>query len=127
MEEGTVDAFLTRTTPSDAESRLCRDARARRASAARDYKRFENLVYALAAAATIALILAIVLAVIGQSNAGVISGVGAVVTGAGAIFIKRERDRAGRNEDAAWDEVKKYCKDDVSKLDEGAHLAVRAH
>jgi hypothetical protein len=121
-----MDLFFDKTTPAGEGSQVCKDARKRRAAAAADYKRFENLVYALTAAATVALIAAIVLVVVGQQTAGIVSGVGAIVTGAGAIFIKSQRDHAGVEEGKAWDEVKSLCAQDVSKLDEGAHVAVAA-
>ncbi len=118
-----MDAFIERM-PEGEGSLLCKDARKQRAAKGKDYSRFQNLVYALAAAATVALIASIVLVVLGQQTAGIVSGVGAVVTGAGALFVRRERDRAAREETAAWKEVVKLCKPEIAMQDEAARLAV---
>ena len=117
--------YIDRTSPTGQESPgLCKDARTRRAVEAANYARFQNLMYALAAAATAALIIAIGLAVFGQPTEAIGSAIGGLVTGAAAVFVRNERNKAQKNELEAWGEVKKYCKE-VASLDETAHLTFK--
>jgi hypothetical protein len=119
-----LTTYIDKSTPAGEGSQLCKDSRLRRASEARNYKRYENLVYALTAAATIALIIAIVLVIFGQQATAIASGVGGIVTGVAAVYIRGQRDRAHKAEAKAWKDVQTHCAANVAVLDEAAHIAL---
>lgn len=83
------------------------------------WERLNNLVYALAFAATLFLIAGIVLVAVGSDTrgAGIVSFVGTVVTGVGARFVVNNRNQAKRELLAAARLVKSYCDQPASKLD----------
>lgn len=117
--------FIEETTDVGGEGTvLCRDARERRAKAAADYARFQNLVFAMAAAAAAALIIGIVLVVLGRPNEGIASGVAGLLSGGAALFILRARNDTRKQELLAWGEVKTQCRPQVRDQDKAARLAV---
>ena len=84
-----------------------------------DWRRLNNLVYILAVAAVVFLIGGIVLFAVGADTraAGIVSFVGTVVTGVGARFVLRERNRAAKEKAAAARLVKTYCEDAASRIE----------
>lgn len=120
-----MDSFIERTTDvGNQGTLLCKDARKKRAEAAADFRRFNNLVYALTAATTIALIIAIGLIVIGRPNEGIATGVAGVLAGGGTVFILKRKNDALKEEKAAWADVKRECRTQVKDQDEAARLAL---
>jgi hypothetical protein len=120
-----IRSFIEQTTDVQGTgTQLCEDARTRRAEAAANYHRYENLVYALTAAAAIALIIAIGLIVLGRPNEGIATGVASVLSGGAAVFILTRRNEAKKAESDAWREVKRECRVELQKQDEAARLAL---
>ena len=125
IDSRAVREFIEETTDVGGEGTLlCRDARERRAKAAGDYARFQHLVFALAAAATAALIIGIVLVVVGRPNEGIATGVAGLLSGGAALFVLKQRNDAREQESLAWREVKTECRPQVRDQEKAARLAV---
>jgi len=57
-------------------------------------RRFWNLIYAVGAATAVGAVYAIVLFAVGQTAAGIISGIASVLGGGGTAFLNRAKDDA---------------------------------
>jgi len=112
-----LSAAVAPTSMSRSDS--CRAANESYRDFQASWKRLNNLVYALALAATVFLIGGIVLAALGSDTraAGIVSFVGTAVTGLGARFVLRERNQAARDKLGAAKLVREYCERPESKLD----------
>ena len=117
---------MTRRCPCSDRQHNLRWRLNRRANAAATYGRFENLVYALAAATTVALVIAILLIVIGHPNQGIVTGLGGALSGAGTLFVVKQRNDARKDESKAWHDEQRLCRivaPDALAQDEAARLS----
>jgi hypothetical protein len=94
------------------QDNFCRVARERWLDARNDARRFQNLVYLLTAAAVALLLLALFLLIVERSVAqGIASGVGTVVTGAGAKFALDRRNEERQREIDRYNDYKADCEE----------------
>lgn len=116
MARDTVEALASADQTTVAQrivqlqGNFCRVARERWLDARRDSRRFQNLVYILTAAAVALLVLALFLLIVERSLAqGIASGVGTIVTGAGAKFALDRRNEERQREIDRYADYKADC------------------
>ena len=126
MAARTVAAFIEETTDvvSGEGTIVCRDARVKRAAAAANFRRYDNLVYLVAGATAIALVIAIGLIVINQRDNGIATLVAGVVGGGATIWLVKLKNDAKKDELDAWTEVKNECRGELIDQDEAARLSL---